>query len=52
MGDVFLTTRYVELIGRKEFAAAALDPKHKVFVVHVAVFSVDSGNEVHPSKRA
>ncbi len=46
------TTRHVELIGEKEFAAAALDPEHEAFVVHVAALSVDSGDEVHPSRRA
>ncbi len=51
-GDVLPTTRRVELIGKKEFAAAALDPEHEAFVVHVAALSVDSGDEVHPSRRA
>ncbi len=49
---VLPTTRQVELIGKKEFAAAALDPEHEAFVVHVAALSIDSGDEVHPSKRA
>ncbi len=51
-GKVFPTTRRVELIGKKEFAAAALDLEHIAFVVHVAARSVDSGDEVHPSRRA
>ncbi len=51
-GDVLLTTRRVELIGKKEFAAAALDLEHEAFVVHVAALSVDSDDEVHPSRRA
>ena len=50
-GDVLLTTRRVKLIGKKEFAAAALDLKHEVFVVHVNALSIDLGNEVHPSKK-
>ena len=33
------TTRRVELVGKKEFAAAALDPEHKTYVVHVASLS-------------
>ncbi len=37
---------------KKVFAAAALDPEHKSFIVHVVPLSVDSGDEVHPSKRA
>ena len=30
------TTRRVKLVGKKEFAAAALDPEHETYVVHVA----------------
>ena len=33
------TTRRVELVGKKEFAATALDPEHKTYVVHVASLS-------------
>ena len=33
------TTRRVELVGKKEFAAAALDPEHKTYIVHVASLS-------------
>ncbi len=51
-GDVLPTTRRVELIGKKEFATAVLDPEHKAFVVHVVALSVDLADEVHPSKRA
>ncbi len=50
-GKVLPTTRRVELIGKKEFIAAAFDPKHEAFVVHVAALSVDSGDEVYPSRR-
>ena len=50
-GEVLPTTRRVELIGKKEFAVAALDPEYKAFVVHVATLSVDLGDEVHPLKR-
>ncbi len=52
IGDVLLTTRQVKLIKKKEFAVAILDPKHEVFVVHIAALSVDSGDEVHPSRKA
>ena len=31
----FLTTRCVELVGKKEFAATALDPKYETYVVYV-----------------
>ena len=33
---VLLTTRRVKLVGKKEFIAAALDPEHETYVVHVA----------------
>ena len=49
--EVLPILRQVELIGKKEFAAATLDPKHKAFVVHVAALSVDLSNEVHLSKK-
>ena len=32
----FQTTRRIKLVRKKEFAAAALDPGHEIFVVHVA----------------
>ncbi len=51
-GDILPTTRQVELIGKKEFAAAALDLEHEAFVFHIADLSVNSGDEVHPSRRA
>ncbi len=50
-GDVSPTTRRVELIEKKEFAATTLDLEHEAFVVHVAAFSVDLGDGVHPSKK-
>ncbi len=50
-GEVLPTTRRVELIGKKEFVAVALDLEHEAFVVHVAALSVDLGDEVHPSRR-
>ncbi len=50
--EVLPTTRRVELIWRKKFVAAALDQEHEAFVVHAAALSVDSGDEVHPSRRA
>ena len=40
------------MIGKKEFAATALDPKYEVFVIHVVPLSVNPGDEVYPSKRA
>ncbi len=35
----------------ERFVAVALDLEHKAFVVHVAAFSVDLGDEVNPSRR-
>ncbi len=37
---------------KKEFAAAVLDPEHEAFVKHVAALSVNSSDEVRPSRRA
>ena len=31
----FLTTKHVELVGKKKFVAAALDPEHETYVVHI-----------------
>ena len=47
-----MTTRWVELIGKKAFATVALNSKHKAFVIHIAALSVDLGDEMHPSRRA
>ena len=34
-----LTTRYVELVGKKEFAAAGFDSKSETFIIHIASLS-------------
>ena len=34
-----LFTRYVELVGKKEFASSALDSEHKTYVIHIRSFS-------------
>ena len=47
-----MTTRQVELISKKEFAVVALDLEHEAFIIHVAAFSINSGDEVYLSKRA
>ncbi len=52
IGDILPTTRQVELIGKKEFTIAVLDPEYKTFIVYVADLSINLGNEVHPSKKA
>ena len=46
------TTRRVELVGKKEFAAAALDPEHETYVVHVASLSSTplASLNVYPSR--
>ena len=52
------TTRRIKLVGKKEFAATALDSKHKSYVVHVGSVSFDvlpSSSplelDVHPFRR-
>ena len=46
------TTRRIELVGKKEFAAAALNPEHETYVVHVVFFSSTplASLNVHPSR--
>ena len=47
------TTKWVELVGKKEFVAAAFDPRHKIFVVYVAFFESSSQEDkVYPFCRA
>ena len=43
--EALSTTRRIELVGKKEFAAAALNSEHKTYIVHVASLNV------HPSRR-
>ena len=51
--EALLTTKQVELVGKKEFAAAALNPGHETFVVYVAsIESLSQEDDVHPSCRA
>ena len=54
------TTRRVELVGKKKFAAAALDPEHKTYVVYVGSVSSNASLsssasqlelDVHPFRR-
>ena len=50
------TTRCVELVGKKEFAAAELDPEYETYVVHIrSISSVASPSssplDVYPSRR-
>ena len=49
------TTKRVELIGKNEFAAAALDPGYETFVIHIAFLKSLSNiqkDNIHPSSRA
>ena len=45
------TTQRVEIIGKKEFAAAALNKEDETFVVHMAALNVVDSS-VHPSRQA
>lgn len=51
-GNIHLTTRQVELIGKKKFVAIILDLRYKAFVVYKVALSVDLDDKVHPSRRA
>ena len=43
--EAFSTTKWVELVGKKEFAAAALDPEHETFVVYVVSLESPSSTQ-------
>ena len=51
-GDILLTIKQVELKGKKEFAAAVFNLEYKIFVVYIAVLRVNSGDEMHPLRKA
>ena len=51
------TTRRVELVGRKEFAVAALNPKHETYIVYVGSVNSDASPsssllDVHPFQKS
>ena len=51
--EVLLTTTRIELVGKKEFEAAALDPEHKTYIVPVTSLSstpLVASLNVHPSQ--
>ena len=50
VAKALLMTQKIEIIDKKEFAAAALNEEDETFVVHMAAFSV--GSNVHPSWEA
>ena len=45
------TTKRVQIIDRKEFAKAALDPNQEAFVVHVATLTAEPMT-IHPARQA
>ena len=56
--EAFLTTRCVELVGKKEFSAATLDLESEIFIVYIAsLSSVTSSNSsplklnIYPSRK-
>ena len=50
--EAFPTTKRVKLVGKKEFAATALDPRYETFVVHiVSLENPSQESDVHPSRR-
>ena len=46
--EVLLTTRRVEIIDKREFAAAALNVDNETFVVHVAALAEPTTMPIHP----
>ncbi len=48
------TTKKVELIEKKEFVVAALNLKHKVFIIDIVALNIsfDTDNKMYPSKKA
>ena len=52
VSEALPTTRRVELIDRKEFAAAALSKDDEAYVVHVASLAVGTKMTIHPSRTA
>lgn len=49
--DTLLIKKRVEIINQNKFVAAALEPKEKGFVVHIATLEVQE-IDVHPTKKA
>lgn len=49
IAKVFLVTKQVELIEKKEFIRAAFNPKNEVFVVYITFFSQNL--DVYPSRK-
>ena len=54
--EALSTTRRIELVGKKKFATAVLDPESEIFVVYVTSFSSNAlpssfPLDVHPSRK-
>ena len=51
--EVFLTIRRIELVGKKEFAAAVFNPEYETYIVYVAFLSSTplASLDIHPSQR-
>ena len=56
--EAFPTIRCVKLIGKKEFIAIVLNPKHETFVVYVmslssaiSLSSISLNADIHPSRK-
>lgn len=49
IAKIFSITRQVELVKKREFAVAALDPKDEIFVVHVTPFAIS--DEIYSSHK-
>ena len=50
--EALLTTRKVEIIDKKEFAAAILNVDDEIFVVHIAVLAEQTTMLIHLSRQA
>ena len=48
--EALLTIRHIELVGKKEFAAAALDSESETFIVHIASLSSNALPNSFPLK--
>ena len=43
--------KQVKLIEKKKFTIAVFDPEYKTFIIYIAAFKIDSGNEMYPLKK-
>lgn len=52
LNKTLLTTKRVQIIDQKEFAAAILDPSKKSFIVYIVFLSLGSKISIHPTQKA